>query len=335
MSNPAKYLVRPDQLATVRSLKEIYKDHSFYTMEYQADYRLDDVLKESVVTGEDLQKVLQKKLIVDRLPVPKTGGNCTIFTARDKKGHVLIGRNLDFRHDPHTMLIRTSPAADHRAIGMADLGFLPAPKGFLTDGKTDISLVMMVPYLVLDGMNEKGLFIGVMQLKFPATRQDRGRIKLTTTEIIRAVLDKAADVGEAVALFEKYDIQSPMDARDYHFLVADRSGKRVVIEYVDNEMHLLDDDCCTNFYLTPEKEKLGGGKARYEIVKKVLDFRAGILEKREMMDLLHMVCQPAGPQGRSNTLWSAVYDLTDLTMQVVIDHRYYGRPLRYSLAEPL
>ena len=183
MSDPAKYLRLPDQLATVSTLKEIYRDHSFYTLDYKADYRLDAVTAESAVTGEDLQKLLQKKLFVERLPKPKAGGNCTIFTARSKKGHVLVGRNLDFRHDPHTMLIRTSPASDYRALGMADMGFLPMPKGFLTDGKSDISPLIMTPYLVLDGMNEKGLFIGVMQLKFPATRQDRGRVKLNTTAI--------------------------------------------------------------------------------------------------------------------------------------------------------
>ena len=114
-------------------------------------------------------RVLQKLLITDRLPVPGSGAGCSIFAARNKKGHVLVGRNLDFRHKPHdpsVLFMRTGEFY----FGMADLGFMPLPKGSLSDGKTDISAAVMFPYLVLDGMNEKGLFIGVMQLRFPATK---------------------------------------------------------------------------------------------------------------------------------------------------------------------
>ena len=325
MSNPAKYLLLKEQKDTVNSLTDVYGNGDFYTIDYQADYRLDDVLKVGARNGQELMAVLQKLLITDRLPVPGTGAGCSIFTAKNKKGHVLVGRNLDFRHKPHNpsvLFMRTQPKNDYRSLSMGDLGFMPLPKGAFSDGKTDISAAVMLPYLVLDGMNEKGLFIGVMQLRFPATKQDTGKPKTTTTLMIRTVLDKAATVEEAVSLFKQYDMYSPMDERDYHFLLVDKSGRTAVIEYTDNVMHVLDDTCCTNFYLYPEMEQKGGGKLRYEIMKKVLEFRDNTLEKRDMMDILRLISQPAGTKGKSDTLWSAVYDLTDLTMDVAVLHRY-------------
>lgn len=334
MGNPAKYIRDPKQLASLASLKDVYNNADYYTMDYVADYRLDDVLAHGAVSAEDLMALLKKLLIADKLPVPTPpGAGCSIFTARNKKGHVLVGRNLDFRHKPHdpsVMMLRTAPSQGYRAFNMVDLGFMPLPKGFLSDGTSDISPAVMFPYLVLDGINEKGLFIGVMQLKFPQTKQDTGKVKVSTTLMMRAVLDKAADVDEAVKLFASYDMQSPRENNDYHFLLADRSGRSLVIEYVDNEMKVLEADCCTNFYLAPEKEKAGGGKARYEIIQKILEFREHTLEKKDMMDVLRLVSQPAGQLGKSDTLWSAVYDLTDLSMDLVVLHRY-GRARHYKL----
>ena len=334
MGNPARFIRDPEQLKTLASLQDVYKNAEYYTMDYTADYRLDAVLAHGAETTDELMELLKKLLIVDYLPAPAPpGAGCSIFTARNKKGHVLVGRNLDFRHKPHdpsVLMMRTAPQQGYRSLSMADLGFMPLPKGFLSDGTSDISPAVMFPYLVLDGMNEKGLFIGVMQLKFPQTRQDRGKVKVLTTVMMRAVLDKAATADEAVGIFESFDMQSPLPGNDYHFLVADRSGRSLVIEYTDNEMRVLEADCCTNFYLTPEKERAGGGKQRYEIIQKVLEFREHKLEKKDMMDLLRLVSQPAGQFGKSDTLWSAVYDLTDLSMDLTVLHRY-GRPKHYRL----
>ena len=59
-------------------------------------------------------------------------------------------------------------------------------------------------------MNEKGLSIGVLEVEKHPTFQMTKKTNLTTTAIIRAVLDKAATVEEAIAIFEKYDMRDPL-----------------------------------------------------------------------------------------------------------------------------
>lgn len=82
------------------------------------------------------------------------------------------------------------------------------------------------------------------------------------------LLDKVASVEEAVSLLEQYDMHASMGYM-MHLALADITGRRVVVEYVDNEMVVIETPVATNFYLA-EGEKNGIGTAqshtRYEIL---------------------------------------------------------------------
>ncbi len=322
MPNPAKYLIHEDQLKTVRSIRDIYGDGRFYTMDYAADHRLEDILAAGAGTSDELFAAVRKYLVAARLPRPSMGAGCSAFMAKNKEGHVLVGRNFDFNHDMVTMLISTAPEKCFKTLGMADLAFAEIKPGQLTDGETDLTPAMMFPYVTMDGINEKGFFIGVLQLRKVETYQNTGRKKITTSVAIRASLDKAETVQDAIDIFGSYDMQTARPGNDFHFFIADAKGDSAVIEYFQGKMNVLKTDHVTNFFLSPGARKKGVGKERYKVLDALLSYREGTLEKEDMMYVLKLISQPSGAKGKSNTLWSAVYDLTDRTLDLVVDHRY-------------
>ena len=110
---------------------------------------------------------------------------------------------------------------------------------------------MAFPYLLMDGMNEKGLSMSVLKLRGDPALQDTGKNKISTTVALRLVLDRAANVDEALELLDQYDMQSSMPDANFHFLLADASGKAVVLEYLPNGKRMVyDQNYVTNFYLT-------------------------------------------------------------------------------------
>ncbi len=333
MANPAKYLIHEDQIRTVQSIRDVYGNGSFYTMEYYADHRLEDILTEGAGTAEEFLAALQKHLIAARLPQPSMGAGCSAFMARNKDGHVLVGRNFDFKHDLVSMLIRTSPEKGFRTLCMSDLAFAEIKPGQFSDGVSDLTPAMMAPYVTMDGINEKGFFISVLQLRNVETHQETGKKKITTSAAIRAALDTAETVQDAVGIFASYDMQTARPGNDFHFFIADAKGDSAVIEYFQGQMNVIKTDHVTNFFLSKGARRKGGGKSRYNVIDAALDYREGNLEKSDIMDILRLISQPSGKKGQSNTLWSAVYDLTAGELELVIDHRY-GDVRHYSLNSP-
>ena len=66
------------------------------------------------------------------------------------------------------------------------------------------------------------------------THQRSDKPDLTTTTAIRLLLDRAADVDEAVALLGQYDMNSSIGSA-HHLSIADASGRSVVVEYVNGD----------------------------------------------------------------------------------------------------
>ena len=67
------------------------------------------------------------------------------------------------------------------------------------------------------------------------THQQTDKPDLTTTTAIRLLLDRAATVDEAISLLRQYDMNSSIGLA-HPLSLSDASGKRVVVEYVDDEM---------------------------------------------------------------------------------------------------
>ena len=169
-------------------------------------------------------------------------------------------------------------------------------------------------------MNEKGLAVSVNMIQDNATiDQDTDKPDITTTTAIRLLLDQAADADEAVELLQQYDMHASMGYM-MHIALADRSGKSVVVEYVNNEMIVTETPVVTNFYLA-EGEKNGIGTAqsheRYDILTKTLTDRQ-TMSMDDVRDALGSVSKKNFGEFES-TEWSIVFN------QSTGEVRYYHR----------
>ena len=79
----------------------------------------------------------------------------------------------------------------------------------------------------------------------------------------------------------------------------------------------------TNFYVSPKmaNHKYGGlsdhGRNRYNILADSLAVHNNIVTETQAMTILYKASQPKDPKVlTSNTQWSVVYNLTDLTAKV-------------------
>ena len=331
-ANPAAWLKTDEQRASVATLTDV-NDGKLYTMDYTADYQLDALLEANVTDVEGMVRFLQKTLLAGgTASVSAMDAGCSAFTAQSEEGKFLYGRNFDYKMDMTAVLVRTAPKNGYRSIGLANVGWIGYIAGTLNDGTTDLSMAAFFPYLLMDGMNEKGLAMSVLKLRGDPTLQDTGKNKISTTVALRLVLDRAATVDEALALLDEYDMQSSMPEANFHFLLADASGKAVVLEYLPNGQRMVyDQNYVTNFYLTENVPYAPvRGKDRYDLIEQALIFKKGVMSEAEVMALLAVIGQPETEEATSMTQWSVVYNLTDLTGRVAVV-REYDNVFRFSL----
>jgi len=179
--------------------------------------------------------------------------------------------------------------------------------------------LLAAPSMPFDGMNEYGLTIGMAAVpdefmddaSYVASMPSIGSIG-----IIRQVLDHARNVDEALDIFAQYNIDFG-GGPPIHYLVADRSGKAVLIEFYRSEMVLLPNEgpwhLATN-HLRGIAEG-DGGCPRYRTISARLSAVNGQLDSQSTMQLLSDVRQ-------SMTQWSAVYNMTTGDVDVVIAQLY-------------
>ena len=306
------------------------EDTGVYVINYREDYKLQQLLDEGgVKTQDELAKYLIR-ILLKGLPikidydVPSLA--CSTFVAQTPQGGWILGRNLD-NQETDLAVVKTAPKDGYRSVSVVNLSFLGYDKAHTPAKLKDRIVAMGAPYFPLDGINEKGLAVGVLQLQAEATDQNTDKVDVDTTLAIRILLDKAATVDEAVALLRQYDMHASAGGC-YHFQIADATGKSVVVEYVKNEMVVVEKEngflAATNFYLSDVPfEYEPQGMDRYKTMKETLRETKGILKQEEGMDLLLKVALTGtapDEQGRSySTQWSSIYDLSDPSLTLCVD----------------
>jgi choloylglycine hydrolase len=140
---------------------------------------------------------------------------------------------------------------------------------------------------------------------------------LNTLEVIRLVLDYASSTEEAISLIEKYNVQ--FEEVPVHYMIADRSGKSAVIEYVRGEMKVIRNNrpfqISTNFVISNVLPLLENNCRRYDYLNNALTNSSGGFTEQNGMDLLSGASQ-------SNTMWSAVYNMQTGKILVVPGRKY-------------
>ncbi len=318
---------RPIQAAaSVRKLED-----GLYAMEYCGDYGLERFLAQGGAASDlaVADFVVQDALhgLADPRLRDMTPFGCSTLAVQSREGHALFGRNFDWGACT-AYIVTTRPANGYTSVSTVNMDFLAKGLG-LSDGPLTRFLSVAAPYAPMDGMNEKGLCVAVLMIQDrPGFQQDGGRPDLTTTTAVRVLLDQAADVEEALALLERYDLHASAGMM-IHFALADAAGRSVTVEYVGNEMHVMETPVVTNFYLTPgEKQGISSeeSKLRYEILNQLLTDQP-TMEPDDVRDALDRVSKHNFDSVYASTEWSVVYDQTDGLI------RYYHRE-NYEKAYP-
>ena len=358
--NPAAYIKNADKLAMLRSMNDKDGMGRLYEIDYTADYKLDAVLQSGCTETTQLFRYIAY-LLYDSIPSNQAkvslGEGCSAFAVPEAvNGNFLMGRNYDYRHSTSTgyqdiaaILVHTAPKDGKRSFSMVDGLNLGYAKGFYTDGITDLSLLMGLPYAALDGINEDGFAIGVLSLNENQTNQQSGKPRIGTTTAIRMLLDRASTVKEAIEMLKAYDMDMRGSGRsNYHYFMADATGDYAIVEYTRPEgdaiprvMEVLTGNdtlrCVTNFYVSPTMvgttDGWGSehGKHRYEALRSTLLTNNYALKEDNAMTLLQDVSQPPTEELTSQTQWSALYNLTEKTLRLSI-LREYGKEYDFKVS---
>ena len=312
-----------------------------YRLDYQYDYDLDALLDAGLGSKIEFLRYCSKNIMNTKyeyeLDFKELG--CTGFCCSNKDGEQLMARNFDYKKSSAT-LVWTHPKNGYKSVSLVDsdtilLCFVLRP---IRSIKANERLSVFLP---LDGINEKGLSVGVLQIKAKTTKQNTGKKKILTTVAIRAILDKCATVDEAIELLSGYDMVD-MLSDNYHFLISDATGKSVVIEYVNNEMRVIPAEkdntiAVTNFYLSKDgKDRTPEGIGRCKKVKELLKKHNGICSEIEAMKILNAVHFDYKHEffpWRVITLWSCVFNCTKRTL-TFYSHLKYGKVYSLSPTEP-
>jgi len=364
--NPIEYITKASKLKMIYSLKEIdhKKQGRFYEITYTEDYKLEEAIKAQLVSEEGLAAFLATHLF-DKIP-QQTGSvgysaGCSAFAAPDPaNGNYYMGRNFDFCHTDKNnkeipisaIVVHSTSAEGKKSISMVDSYWVGLKQGFFTDGKSDLSILMALPYLLMDGINEDGFAIGVLHLGGNPTRQNEpGKLTITTTVAMRMLLDRATSVDHAIELLKQYNMnmESPAGG-NYHLFMADATGNYAIIEYIfegegtestPNKMMVFNQNdtmrYVTNFYVTPtlaEDTIIGGasarGKWRYNTMKENLRINAYKLTPEQAMGLLKDVATDSNPTDpTSHTQWSSLYNLSNKTLDVAILKEYEKKEIKH------
>ena len=293
-----------------------------YYYSYGGDYQFDKFLDRG---GADSTATLVLRLMdifpEVKLDISKLGYGCSSFAAREKDGNWVMGRNFDMTatESGTCLLVRTAPKGGYESLSMVNLGFIGISGKVDSPVDDPASPLRIVPYLPLDGINEKGVSICVLQLNYDPIDSNRLGVKLTPTTIIRNVLDHAYNLESALDIFRKADLKT--EGYAYHFMIADASGKSAVVEYVDDRLEIVykteDVLTCANQFISRKGRSFYGVREGNES-----DIRVNAIEnaiRDSKFDLKDEKGLEALMAARvANTRWSILYDLTDRKMTVCL-----------------
>ena len=159
---PAQPAAADESYGTLQALNE---EKTFYAMDYRYDYQMSDLLTHNIHDSNDLVKWVVSHLISSNKDLSYSinmgdGGACSAFVAQDNNDNILYARNYDYLQSAKNVLMHTYSKDGYEAIAMAAGGWIDIDGVDLSDNP----LLRALPYLAMDGMNEKGMMISVLKL---------------------------------------------------------------------------------------------------------------------------------------------------------------------------
>jgi len=298
-----------EEVATLSSLEKV-DDYPLYTMRYFGGY--DQRLS---------LDTLQGPAITDSPKLNLTAWACSIFAALGDAENMLFGRNFDWEYSPAVLLF-TNPLGGYASVSMVDIAYLgygETEAGNLIDLPiVERRALLDAPFLPFDGMNEHGLTVGMAAVPPGHMRSNPEKETIGSLMVIRKMLDQARDVDEAVAILGSYNIDM-QDGPPIHYLIADRSGRSVLVEFYQGEMVVISNEVpwhqATNFLRSSSVGSAEGICWRYDTIHRWMKNSAGQVTLLEAIDLLKEVSQ-------EGTQWSIVYGINTGDVHVIMGQQY-------------
>lgn len=295
---------------TLNSLKKI-DDYPFYAMTYYGDYGFDNYLKGNKgypIAWTDVNK-------------NKFHRRCSCFAAMGKKSCFFYGRNFDY-HNSVPLILYTKPRNGHASMSMVDIQFLGYDQlNHLPDSITSRKELLDAPWLPIDGINERGVTIGLLAVEEEEPPFDPQKVTINEVALIRLVLDYANNTEHALSLIQEYNVNTSItDNEPEHFLIADPQGNSAIIEFLDKKMIVIKNErpwqVATNFNVNRLQDKSKIQCERYKFASKLLKEKKGNLNTTEAMELLENIALDR------STKWSCVYNMSDCVVHIAIGTKY-------------
>jgi choloylglycine hydrolase len=173
-----------------------------------------------------------------------TAPACTGITIKPKDGSVIFARTLEFAADLKSNVIIVPRGTEY--VGTAP-GNKPGLRWKTKYGTVGVNAFDMP--VVVDGLNEKGLHVGLFYFpgfaKYQEVNADDLGKALAPWEIGSYLLGTCLDLKEAVAAAKSVLVGEVVQKEmgivpPVHLIVTDASGKSVVLEYVGGELRVHD-----------------------------------------------------------------------------------------------
>jgi len=281
--------------------------------------------------------------------------NCSAFRVHNENNEVITGRNYDMPHFDKkgnltglNFILRMKPKGKYQSINGVDacwLSLLGLPYYAGSIEKNSKLPLAFLPYLCMDGMNEKGLTVSILALDLKdgekcVNQNEKGKKKLNVTMLLRDLLDNCANIEQAIEYTNSINMVNT-NGYDYHLFVSDCSNKSIAIEWRYNQTIISETDALTNFYISADdgvvEEKIefdceyhygyGHGYDRFnKLIERLKSKRISgydaLMNEKETMELLSNVAQNYNGENTSFTQYSVVYNSTNLTCQFCVQQDY-------------
>jgi choloylglycine hydrolase len=182
-------------------------------------------------------------LVVNMIICPSVATACTGITIKPKDGSIIVARTLEFAADITSSIIIVPRKQDY-------VGSTPNGKPGLR-WKSKYGVVGANAFglpMILDGMNEKGLDVGLFYFpgyaKYQQVKADELGKVLAPWELGIYLLSTCADVNQAVAAAKSAVVGDVVQKNmgmvpPVHYVVTDATGNSVVIEYLDGQLKVF------------------------------------------------------------------------------------------------
>ena len=314
-------IVLGGRIISMMSIKHIGSD--LYTMNYHQDYYLDEALTSELTTEDQLLNFVCEKMFFGYgVEANLNKYACSAFITPTPGGDYIVGQNFGLGGSD-TLSVYTHPKNGYASVSTVstDIMGVGANSDIKTDDFYGRAIMLAAPYLAVDGMNEKGLFAALLDIDPGEIHTDNGKPDLMTTLAVRLLIDRAANVDEAIKILEQYDIHSVHGVAQ-HIFIADASGNAAVIEWHRNEMKVIDSKICTNFRMSAKalNNDFSGQCDRFDHISEVLATKKENTPE-EAMGLLEDVKQEM-IEYDIFTEWSIVCNLNNFTFDMCVDMDY-------------